>query len=1138
MSFVHLHVHSEYSLLDATCRLEALLRKAKEYEMPALALTDHGNLCGAIKFYDLARSFGIKPILGCELYVAPKSRLDRIPNEKYFHLTVLAKNERGYRNLIKLSSLGYTEGFYYKPRVDKELLRKYSDGLIALSGCKRGEVPYNLSQGRPKEALDAAKSLLDIFGRENFFIEIQNHGLEWEQDLNKKLKELAKLLNIPFVATNDVHYISREDREAHEVLLNIQTDKTLSDEDKRSYEGSEYYFKNAEEMRAFFPDESQALENTLLIADGCDIQLSFDQLHLPAYELPSPYTDPKAYLEELVRKGVKERYGALAHQKEIEDRLNYELSVIEKTGYATYFLIVQDFVRFAKRNGIPVGPGRGSAAGSLVSYCLGITDVDPLKYHLLFERFLNPARVTPADIDIDFCAQRRDEVIRYVSEKYGRDKVSQIVTFDTMAARSAVRDVARVLGVPYAQADKIAKSIPFGRTLDEALESAPDLKRLYAQDEQVKKLIDTARKLEGLARNPATHAAGVVIAPQEITEHTPLMRISDGSIVTQYDMEDLEHIGLLKMDFLGLRNLTVIDHTLKAIKRAIGREIKLDEIPLDDPKAYELLRSGRTLGIFQFEGAGIRNLVKRLEPTEFNDIVAVIALNRPGPLESGMAYDYIERKHGRQPVTYPHPELEEVLKDTYGLPIYQEQLLQMARKVAGFSLAEADVLRYAIGKKDKAVMAELRERFINGCMANKINRRKATALLEDIEKFARYGFNRAHSTAYGLICYWTAYLKANFPTYYMAALLTSTAGMQDPLAKIAEYIHECREMKIKIMPPDINESDIDFTPVTDNKIRFGLGAIKNVGRSAVLAILEARKGGPFGSFFDFCKRVDLERINREAFESLIKAGAFDRFGTRKTLLDQIDAGIEVGQRAHKERKSGQRSFFGDEVIKGRSPAKEEFPKSDLLNFEKELLGLYVSGHPLEQFEEKLKFFISCDLREASEAQEGQLLYLGGRLDSVKIINTAGGKLMAFAKLEDFVGQVELTLFPDHFEKFRKHLKEDNIVCVVGRAESRNGRFQVVASEIFYIDELDRRLEMHILLHEHEVSDALMDKLKAVFARHSGETKVFIHIQNDQTKEVIKAASGLKLSRSLIEEIESIIGQERIKITRRKGAISF
>lgn len=1136
MSFVHLHVHSEYSLLDATCRLEALLRKAKEYEMPALALTDHGNLCGAIKFYNLARAYGIKPILGCEFYVAPKSRFDRIPNEKYFHLTVLAQNERGYRNLIKLSSLGYTEGFYYKPRVDKDLLRKYSEGLIALSGCGKGEVPYYLAQGRAKEALLAAESLLNIFGRENFFIEIQNHGLSWEQELNKKLKELANFLKIQLVATNDVHYMSREDREAHEVLLNIQTDKMLTDEEKRSYEGEEYYFKNAEEMCALFSDEREALENTLAISDRCNVLLSFGQMHLPAYELPQSYSDPNAHLEELVRMGAKERYGALlsARQKEIEDRLNYELSVIESTGYATYFLIVQDIVRFAKRSGIPVGPGRGSAAGSLVSYCLGITDVDPLKYNLPFERFLNPARVTPPDIDIDFCASRRDEVIRYVCEKYGREKVSQIVTFDTMAARSAVRDVARVLGVPYAQADKIAKLIPFGRTLDVALESAAELKRLYVQDEQVKKLIDTARRLEGLARNPATHAAGVVIAPQELTEHTPLMRISDGSIITQYDMEDLERIGLLKMDFLGLRNLTVIDHTLKAIKRAMGTELKLNEVPLDDQKTYELLRSGRTLGIFQLEGTGMRNLVKRLEPTEFSDIIALIALNRPGPLESGMAHDYIERKHGRQAVTYPHPELEEVLKDTYGLPIYQEQLLQMARKLAGFSLAEADLLRYAIGKKDKAVMAELKERFINGCLANKIPRRKATELLEDIEKFARYGFNRAHSTAYGLICYWTAYLKASFPTYYMATLLTSTAGMPDPLAKVAEYVGECREMGIKIMPPDINESDVDFTPLADHRIRFGLGAIKNVGKGAILAILEARRSGPFCSFFDFCKRVDPSRINREVLESLIKAGAFDRFGTRRALLDKIEAGLEVGRRASLERKSGQRSFFGDEVIKERGPEAPEFSKSELLNFEKELLGLYVSGHPLEEFEEKLKLFRSCDLREAEEAQEGQLLYLGGRIASMRIINTAGGKLMAFARLEDLSGQVEITVFPDRFERFRKHLKEDSIVCVVGRAESRNGRFQVVASEIFPVEELDRRLELHVSLHEHEVGGALMDKLKALFALHGGGAEVFIHIQNDQTEELVKAAGGLKLSQSLIEEIEAIVGPDKIKITRRGG----
>jgi DNA polymerase-3 subunit alpha len=824
--FVHLHVHSEYSLLDAMCRTEELVEKCVEQKMPALALTDHGNLCGAIEFYKYAQEHGIKPIIGCELYVAPRSRHTKSKEDgtKYYHLTVLARDETGYRNLVKLTSLGYIEGFYYKPRVDKELLRRYSQGLIILSGCRSSEICRLLGQNKFESALAVAQEFRAIVGAENFYIELQNHGQPEDEARNEQLVEIARRLGAPIVATNDVHYIAREDREAHDVLLNIQGEKTLADEDRRSYEGEEYYFKSFDELAPLFARWPEALENTVRIAEQCDLQFDFSKAHLPTFELPAGYSDVNEYLRALAYEGAQARFGELT--PEIKDRLEYELRVIADMGYSGYFLIVQDFVKFAKSQKIPVGPGRGSAAGSLVCYCVGITDVDPLKYGLIFERFLNPARVSLPDIDIDFCMRRRDEVIRYVEQKYGRERVAQIATFDKMKARSVVRDVARVLGFSYSDADKIAKLIPFGATLDEALEGVSELRRRYEADLQVQKLLNVARKLEGLARNAATHAAGVVITPGEVTDFAPLLRISDGSVRTQYNMKDLETIGLLKIDFLGLRNLTAIDDTLKSVKKLTGEEIDLSTIPLDDPDVYAMLQQGRTTGVFQLEGSGVTALLTKLEPTEFRDLIAILALYRPGPLESGMANDYIERKHGRQPVVYPHPDLETVLKETYGLPIYQDQLLLMARTLAGFSLAEADILRVAVGKKKREVMEKMRTRFVEGCVQNGIARAKAEELFADIEKFARYGFVKAHSTAYALISYWTAYLKVKYPTCYFAALLTSVAGNAE---KIAEYIQECREGGITVMPPDINESDADFTPLPNNHIRFGLGAIKNVG---------------------------------------------------------------------------------------------------------------------------------------------------------------------------------------------------------------------------------------------------------------------------------------------------------------------
>jgi DNA polymerase-3 subunit alpha len=1138
--FVHLHVHSEYSLLDAMCRTEELVRRCVEQRMPALALTDHGNLCGAIEFYKYAHEHGIKPIIGCELYVAPRSRHTKSKEDgtKYYHLTVLARNETGYRNLVKLTSLGYVEGFYYKPRVDKELLRRYSQGLIILSGCRSSEICRLLGQNKFESALKVAQEFRAIVGPENFYIELQNHGQPEDEARNEQLVEIARRLGAPLVATNDVHYIAREDREAHDVLLNIPGEKTLADEDRRSYEGDEYYFKSFDELAPLFARWPEALENTLRIAEQCDLTLDFSQAHLPTFELPAGYSDVNEYLRALAYEGARARFGDLT--PEIKDRLEYELRVIADMGYSGYFLIVQDFVKFAKSQGIPVGPGRGSAAGSLVCYCVGITDVDPLKYGLIFERFLNPARVSLPDIDIDFCMRRRDEVIHYVEKKYGREQVAQIVTFDKMKARSVVRDVARVLGFSYTDADRIAKLIPFGATLDEALAGVSELRRRYETDPQVQKLLNAARKLEGLARNAATHAAGVVITPGGVTDFAPLLRLSDGSVRTQYNMKDLETIGLLKIDFLGLRNLTAIDDTLKSVKKLTGEEINLSTIPLDDPDVYAMLQRGRTTGVFQLEGAGVTALLTKLEPTEFRDLIAILALYRPGPLESGMANEYIERKHGRQPVTYPHPDLERVLEETYGLPIYQDQLLLMARTLAGFSLAEADILRVAVGKKKRDVMEKMRTRFIEGCVQNGIARAKAEELFADIEKFARYGFVKAHSTAYALISYWTAYLKAKYPTCYLAALLTSVAGNAE---KIAEYIQECRELGITVMPPDINESDADFTPLPGNHIRFGLGAIKNVGSGTVQEILAVRReGGPFRSFADFCRRVPTSALNREVLESLVKCGAFDRFGTRKGVLAQVEAGLALAAQAHQERKSGQKSFFAHEESKFsvRLPTDghDEFAKSELLRFEKELLGLYVSGHPLEHLRERLALLCTCDLHGVHAQPDGRELQLGGRIDSLRVITTSAGKRMAFVRLEDLSGQVEIIVFPEPYEQAKRLLKEDQIIWLRGRAERRSERsngVQVLAEELLSLEEAERRVQLYLSVDPEQVTESFVKKLKESLSASPGAVSVYVRVRGDEPI-TVRLGMGVGLTKTLLQQLEALVGDPgRIqRVTRRGG----
>jgi len=1102
MAFVHLHVHSEYSLLDATCRVPELVGRAAELGMPALALTDHGVLSGAIKFYQAARDQGIKPILGCELYVTTTSRKSRETKQgqAYFHLVALAADTTGWRNLLALVTRAHTEGFYYKPRVDFELLERHSKGLVALSACESGEVQKLLLKGKRAEAKRAAGRLAEIFPK-SFYLELQDHGLERSRRLIREEVRLAQELSLPYVATSDVHYLSPEDREAHQVLINIQGGKRLGSADARSFDGDGYHFLTEEEIRGRFRELPEAVERTLEVVERCELELEFGARLLPDFPVPQGFPSPQGYLTHLAWEGAKARFGDPLPQ-EVKERLTYELSVIERMGLASYFLIVQDFVRYAREQGIPVGPGRGSAAGSLVAYVLGITQVDPLRWGLLFERFLNPDRISLPDIDIDFCMRGRDQVIRYAAQLYGQDHLAQIGTFDRMASRSVVRDVARVLGLPYEKADRIAKRIPFGMPLQQALERIPELKELEAEDAEARRLFSIARKLEGLLRNASTHAAGVVISPEPLEKYVPLLRLPDGQFVTQFDMHDLEALGLLKMDFLGLRNLTLLDDVCRLVEARVGVRTELSKIPLDDPATFELIRSGRTTGVFQLESAGMRALIRRLEPTDFRELVAILALYRPGPLESGMAEDYIERKHGRQPITYPHPSVEDILEETYGLPIYQDQVMLMAQRLAGFTLAEADLLRKAMGKKKPEVMAEMEARFVSGCMKNGIPEGSARAIFADIEKFARYGFNKAHATSYAFITYWTAYFKAHFPTEFMAALLSSVEGNTD---KLAAYIGECREMGIQVLPPDINESEVEFTPVGEGTIRFGLAAIKHVGRAAVEAILEARRPGPFTSFFDFCQRLDPERVNRETVECLIKAGAFDRFGpSRKALLALVDEGLRLAQLARKERASGQRSFFGVEELVPKLPVGEdEFPKGELLRFERELLGLYISGHPLDKHEARLKAAGVVPLAQAEEAR-GRFR-VAGRVKASKAISTNGGR-MAFLTLEDKTGEREVVVRDRLYESSPGWFSEDVLLLLTVRWGERNGARRLYAEEAEPLEGLPEAPPARYLVEipAELVDQPFLDRLAAALADHPGPVPVQVRLW-DGTRALVVAA---------------------------------
>jgi len=1126
--FVHLHTHSEYSILDSSCKIKGLLDLTEKYDMDALALTDHGVMGGAVKFYREAKRRGIKPIIGCEIYLAPGDRRERRARngEKYYHLVLLAENARGYSNLVSIVSLAQTEGFYYKPRADKQLLREYHEGLIALSACQSGEIPRLLLAGRKEAARATAAEYAEIFGADNFYVELQDHGTERDKRLRKELVALARELDLPLVATNDTHYLTPEDHLAHEVLLNIRANKKIDDADRMKFDGEGYHFRSAAEMEELFADLPEAIDNTRVIADRCNVEIEFGHTVIPPFPLPEG-VDADSYLRKLAYDGARESYDEITPA--VEERLEYELSVIERMKYATYFLIVWDFVRFAKEQHIPVGPGRGSATGSLVSYCIGITRVDPLRYNLIFERFLNPERVSMPDFDIDFCVKGRDKVIAYVQEKYGRDRTAQIATYDRMAARSVVRDVGRVLGASYSTTDHLAKLIPYGLTLRVAVEQVAELHALYEKDPEIKKIVDIGLRLEGLTRNTSTHAAGVVVAARPLQEIVPLLRLGEGEIVTQYDMTDVEAIGLLKFDFLGLRNLTLLDEACTSLRTHAGIDVDLDKVPLDDEKTFEMIRAGDTAGIFQLEGSGITSLIRRVQPDRFEDLVALLALYRPGPLESGMTDDYVERRHGRQKITYPHPSLSEVLDETYGLPIYQDQIMLMAQKLAGFSLAEADILRKAMGKKNKAMMASMREKFMAGCLKNGISEQVAQQSFDDMEKFSRYGFNKSHTTAYAFISYWTAYLKANYPTYFMASLLASVQGDLD---KVASYIGQCRRMGIEVLPPDINESEASFTPASDSRIRFGLAAIKHVGKGVIEGILAVRKDG-FSSFFDMCRRVD--GIDRDTLDALIKAGAFDSLGSsRRGLLMHVSQGIEMMQIARHERESGQQSFFGgpETAIVDPIISEEEFPQSELLEFEKELLGLYISADPLDQYRDIISLYCR-PLASVGNMREAESAIIGGRITAMRRIATKKGDQMAFITMSDGNDEAEITVFPRVLEAASAAIDIDKFMALRVSAGRRNGEINLVAEEVIPLESLDKKvsLSVNVTLSEEEIEPDRLARLKELLAEHPGDAPLVLHVDAEGGRFLVRAGKGFYVSPSveLRRGLEEIVGDGHVRV---------
>jgi DNA polymerase-3 subunit alpha len=1146
--FVHLHVHSEYSLLDGAAQLDKLVRKARDLRFPALALTDHGNLFGAIDFYLAAQHEGVKPIIGCELYVAPGRRTERGSQDGAYeganHLTVLARDTTGYRNLVKLVSRAYLEGYYYKPRVDRELLAAHARGLLVLSGCLNSEVSRLLTAGDRERARATAGWYQEVFGRDHYFMEVQAHGLEEQTRVTAATLEIAREIGAPVVATNDSHYLEAGHARAHEALLCIQTGATLGDPKRWRFSTPEFYVKSADEMRQVFRELPEAYANTLAVAERCNLTLEFGQFHLPRYAVPEGHT-LESYLQVLTRNGLRRRFGPSPGEA-VEERLRHELAVIEKMGFAGYFLVVWDFVRFARERGIAVGPGRGSSAGSLVAYCLGITNIDPMRYGLLFERFLNPERVSMPDMDIDFADDRRDEVIRYVADKYGRDRVAHIITFGTLGAKAAIRDVGRVLSLPYAEVDRIAKLVPgfpLNITLDEAQAKSPQLAEAVRSQPEVRELWEVARTLEGCTRHASVHASAVVISDDPLDEHIPLYRDPKRpELITGYAMGPIEKLGLLKMDFLGLRTLTVLANTAALIAAARGERVDLDAIPLDDPRTYALLSDARTFGVFQLESAGMREALRGLRPERLEDLIAIVSLYRPGPME--LIDDFIARKHGRARIVYEHPAMETYTRETYGIMVYQEQIMQIASELAGFSMGEADTLRRAMAKKDRELMAQQREKFIERCVGRKVPRATAERVWDLMTPFAGYAFNKSHAAAYALVAYQTAYYKANYPVEFMAALLTSEMGDTD---KIVRYVEECRSMGIRIEPPDVNGSAVTFS-VAGDTVRFGLAAIKNVGEAAIQAILASRSArGRFTSLADFCARVDLRLVNRRVVESLIKAGAFDSIGsTRAHLLATLDTAMESGQRAQRDRDEGQASLFAEATTPtpalDDAPPQPEWDAAQLLGYEKEVLGFYFSGHPLARYRplaESLGVTGSSDLAARGT---GARVLLFGQVAGLKEIPTKSGDRMAFVTLEDTEGTVEVTVFPAPFKAAAGLLRGRGPLLVRGRVDDTDKGRVILAEEVRPLDQLGDGAPVagaaracRIRVRDAEAVTVLAE-VRRLADEHPGPVPLFLHVLLPEAEVVVRATSAtVDGSPALVAKVEALLGPDAIRLEHARRA---
>ena len=1143
--FVHLHVHTQYSLLDGAIRIDDLLKRATDFDMQALAVTDHGTMFGAVEFYQKAINAGIKPIIGCEIYVAPHTRFDKTPldNKELSHLILLVKNQEGYRNLCKLATAAQLEGFYYKPRIDKEILKESSKGLIGLSSCLHGEIPRRIQDGRLNLAEEAARSYVNIFGENNFFLEVQNNGIEVQEKVNQALLDMSQRLSIPLVASNDCHYLNKEDVRAHDVLLCIQTGKTIHDSDRLQFRTDQLYFKSKDEMYASFGQYPGALSNTVDIANRCNIEFDFNTYHFPRFETAKGESTEQRFKKN-VREGFHRRLQRLRSKNAqldetlYRDRLEYEISVIGDMGFAGYFLIVSDFINYAKTHNVPVGPGRGSAAGSLVAYSLGITDLDPIEHGLIFERFLNPARKSMPDIDVDFCITGREDVYKHVVDKYGGgDYVAQIITFGKLKTRAVIRDVGRALDIPLHEVDAIAKMIPdvLNISLDQALAKEPRLKELAQKKPEVADLIKICRVLEGLPRHASTHAAGVVIADRPLVEYMPLYKGKKGEIVTQYDMKIVEQIGLVKFDFLGLRNLTVIANTLSLIERQGKTPPDLDNLDLTDPDTYRLLAAGDTTGVFQLESSGMKDLLIRLKPETFGDVIALVALYRPGPMESGMIDDFVGRKHGKKRVEYLVPELESILKETYGVIVYQEQVMKIAGVLASYSMAEADELRKAMGKKIPAIMAEHRERFLQGTVENAIPADKAQMIFNLIEKFGGYGFNKSHSAAYALIAFQTAYLKAHFPVEFIASLLTSEMQSTDGVVK---YIAECRSHDIPILPPDINESDKQFI-VSTSKIRFGLAAVKNVGESAIDSIIEAREEKRFSSLFDFCERVDIKKINKRVIESLIKCGAFDSTGAQRSqMMASLEDALDYGQRVQKEKLDPQMGLFGgaEQPLLINAPAYPdiaEWEEKQRLAFEKESLGFYISGHPLNRYEELMDKYTNANAVTVKEIQDGAAVRIGGIVQAAKVIPTKKGDLMAFVTIEDMQGSVEVTVFSRVYSTVNELLIEDNPILIEGQVHKDEQSVKIIAEKVIPMAKAEETwtASVHFNLEISRTHKTDLQKLYEILKRHPGTSWAYLHLRSpENTDSIIALPDTLKLKAgsALTNEVNALLGYHAIE----------